>query len=202
MTLLRGYSKASPGFTLAELLIALAILGVIATFTIPKILVSQQNGQYLAVAKEDIAAVSGAYQAYKLNNTASGANGMPDFTPYLNFVKQVSTISIDDNPNDAASIDCTDNNFVCLKMHNGSILMFHLYETFGGTAATNAVFFQVDPNGQLDVNSTADGPGKGLGLRLFYNGRLATEAEIPATTEDGWGPAGPTANGDPAWFSW
>ena len=40
------------GFTLAELLIALTILGVIAIFTIPKVLQSQQDTRYSAAAKE------------------------------------------------------------------------------------------------------------------------------------------------------
>lgn len=44
--------KTIPGFTLAELLIALGISGVIATFAIPKILAAQTNGKYKAVAKE------------------------------------------------------------------------------------------------------------------------------------------------------
>ncbi len=50
--------KAKFGFTLAELLIALAILGVIVTFTIPKILNSQTNNQKKAVFKETIAALN------------------------------------------------------------------------------------------------------------------------------------------------
>jgi prepilin-type N-terminal cleavage/methylation domain-containing protein len=50
------------GFTLAELLIALTILGEIAAFTIPKIISSQQNGQKRAVTKEMIAMFSAAYQ--------------------------------------------------------------------------------------------------------------------------------------------
>ena len=54
-------------FTLAELLIALAILGVIATFTIPKILDSGSNSQWNAIGKEAAAMVSGAYQSYKLD---------------------------------------------------------------------------------------------------------------------------------------
>lgn len=53
---------AQKGFTLAELLIALSILGVIATFTIPKVLQSQQNGKYNTMAKEAIATISQAYQ--------------------------------------------------------------------------------------------------------------------------------------------
>lgn len=56
--------KPIPAFTLAELLIALAILGVIATFTIPKILATQQTQQYNAIAKDDIHMIVGAYQQY------------------------------------------------------------------------------------------------------------------------------------------
>jgi len=56
---------ASRGFTLAELLIALMILGVIATFTIPKILTSQQDSKRLAIFKEVFAAADGViYQNY------------------------------------------------------------------------------------------------------------------------------------------
>lgn len=65
------------GFTLAELLIALAILGVIATFTIPKVLNSQQDGQKSAVFRETIAAlesitISGVQQG-ELNNSNNGS---------------------------------------------------------------------------------------------------------------------------------
>ncbi|HEY9745532.1 MAG TPA: prepilin-type N-terminal cleavage/methylation domain-containing protein [Oculatellaceae cyanobacterium] len=49
------------GFTLAELLIALSILGLIATFTIPKVLVAQQDMTYRANAKDVAAAISAAY---------------------------------------------------------------------------------------------------------------------------------------------
>lgn len=47
------YIFGQKGFTLAELLISLAILGVIATFTIPKILSSQQNGSLNASTEID-----------------------------------------------------------------------------------------------------------------------------------------------------
>lgn len=46
------------GFTLAELLISLLILGEIATFTIPKILSAQQNGSKKAIIKETVATLN------------------------------------------------------------------------------------------------------------------------------------------------
>ena len=52
------------GFTLAELLIALVILGIMATFTIPKVLQSQTNEKRIAISKETIALVYGAFHAY------------------------------------------------------------------------------------------------------------------------------------------
>ena len=51
----------SKGFTLSELLISLVILGVIAAFAIPKVLVSQQSQQEKAVFKETIATLSEVY---------------------------------------------------------------------------------------------------------------------------------------------
>ncbi|MEB3286218.1 MAG: type II secretion system protein [Vampirovibrionales bacterium] len=57
------------GFTLAELLIALVILGVIATFTIPKILTAQANAQRESVLKETIAMMSNlVYEGYLTGN--------------------------------------------------------------------------------------------------------------------------------------
>lgn len=55
------------GFTLAELLIALLILGEIATFTTPKISSSSQNAQKNAVFKEMIGALSEAMYLFCLS---------------------------------------------------------------------------------------------------------------------------------------
>lgn len=66
---------AYKAFTLAELLIALAILGVIATFAIPKILQGQQDAQRKAVFRETIASLYSVFveglQAGKINHDQS-----------------------------------------------------------------------------------------------------------------------------------
>jgi prepilin-type N-terminal cleavage/methylation domain-containing protein len=61
MSLRTANSFQQPGFTLAELLIALSILGVIASFAIPKILSSQQNGQFKSAGKETASMVAQPY---------------------------------------------------------------------------------------------------------------------------------------------
>lgn len=67
------------GFTLAELLIALAILGVIATFTIPKVLSNQADAKKKAVYRETLATLSDiVYQGQ-----ITGALGDGNFDTYL-----------------------------------------------------------------------------------------------------------------------
>jgi len=58
MLTIRGGRPFQEGFTLAELLIALLILGEIATFTIPKLIISVQNQQNRTALRETIAAFS------------------------------------------------------------------------------------------------------------------------------------------------
>lgn len=48
----------TPGFTLAELLITLGILGMIATFTIPKVLAAQNSAKTKAILKETVASLN------------------------------------------------------------------------------------------------------------------------------------------------
>ena len=186
------------GFTLAELLIALVILGVIATFTIPKVLQTQQNTSYNAAAKETIGAVSGAYQSYVRQNGSSTVAGLQNFTTYLNYVRVDSTDTIDDHP-PFTTADCSAWFTSCLKMHNGAILEFWNVVTFGDTAATSCVWFNVDPDGT--------GPAKSVDLLLYYNGFITSKANTKPNsydTESGTPTALPVADPayDPSWFSW
>jgi flagellar biosynthesis protein FlhA len=90
--------KAFGGFTLAELLIALAILGVIATFTIPKIINAQQNQSYIAATKEVCATMANAYQQYQWNNTIdTSVFTLEQLIPSINYVAQVTDNTPVDN---------------------------------------------------------------------------------------------------------
>jgi prepilin-type N-terminal cleavage/methylation domain-containing protein len=70
--------KASKGFTLAELLIALALLGIIAAFTIPKVLNASTTQERAAKIRETVSTLEQAYYGQKMKNLiATGAgNGL------------------------------------------------------------------------------------------------------------------------------
>lgn len=187
-----------PGFTLAELLIALAILGVIATFTIPKILMSQQNSQYNATAKEVAAMIAGAYQSASLTGDLRSSFTAGSFSQYMNYLS-VDTASTIDNVNEQTTSSCNTDG-PCLNLHNGGKLLLW-NQGFGGTNVTNAVFFQFDPDGRV-TDGTTNGPGKSVKLALYYNGLITSRANIlvGTTTSASSYPAQPTA--DPLWFQW
>lgn len=73
----KAISRGLAGFTLAELLLALLILGVIATFTIPKVLTAQHDSQKKAVFRETISALYQVYYQGILENAFSGMSVAP-----------------------------------------------------------------------------------------------------------------------------
>ncbi|MEB3287336.1 MAG: prepilin-type N-terminal cleavage/methylation domain-containing protein [Vampirovibrionales bacterium] len=81
-------------FTLAELLIALAILGVIATFTIPKVLTAQADQQKKAVFKETIAALANITYTGNMQETFDANTFESYLLNHLNLVKVCQTDSL------------------------------------------------------------------------------------------------------------
>lgn len=187
------------GFTLAELLIALAIMGAIATFTIPKVLQGQQDGKHKSMAKEAMGVISDAYGVYRLTHTSSATTGPKDLTPYINYVS-LSTTAIDADYNDVATFDCGTGIRACLVLHNGGVLGYNPSHEFGGTATTNAVTFIFDPDAKHDANAT--GPVKAFRFFLYHNGRMTSRQNTLTGTKDAVNTWNPVPNGDPPWFSW
>lgn len=187
------------GFTLSELLIALAILGVIATFTIPKVLQGQQTSAYKAIAKESLGIVSGAYESLKLKSTPNGTTNGLHLTPYLNYVREDISMQIDAFQNDAVGQSCDAAN-PCYILHNGAVLQYSA-GTFSGTGTTNAIMFYLDPDGKV-TDGTTNGPGKSLKTVLYFNGRIATRETLSPGTVFNGSSYNPIAGADPPWFSW
>jgi prepilin-type N-terminal cleavage/methylation domain-containing protein len=119
-----GYSA---GFTLAELLIVLTILGTIATYTIPKVLISQQNSQRNAVLKETIATLDSTLYNLTLTDTVTdNTDLLPVVQSKINYVKLCpSNTPIADGCWDAAmgNPGLQNNNYVSFTLANGAYVL-------------------------------------------------------------------------------
>jgi len=169
------------GFTLAELLIALAILGEIATFTIPKIISAQTNSKNNAVAKETMSAMGAAYQQLQANtsgtmptSTTAGA-----LTQYMNYVAVDSTSSIDGYPTGPATLAC--GTFFCLRLHSGALLLLPPAVSFGSNGYIDGM---IDPDGQVTSKNDT------LVVIIYSNGRVTQYGEVAGSSYT------------PSWFSW
>lgn len=200
--------KVQRAFTLAELLIALAILGVIATFTIPKILNSTNNSEWDTVAKEVAGMMSEAYQAYQIENAADATTNFSDITPYMNYIK-VDTISdMDQGYGTAGVTNCGAGSLECLKLHSGALIRYPRSRCFYGTTSKNMLLIRLDPDGKVSSDTSANAYGKSLELYLYYNGRVVTgEGILPDSITSNYGCSAaityqPAPAIVPPWFSW
>lgn len=81
--------KAQQGFTLAELLIALALLGVIAAFTIPKVLNAASNNEAIAKSREAVSVLESTFNNIKLESRIDPTQDLyGNISRYINSVKQ------------------------------------------------------------------------------------------------------------------
>ncbi len=193
------HTRTPLGFTLAELLISLALVGVIATFIIPKIVSNSTQTSYKSMAKEVASMVASAFQQYQQQNTVSGSFKIANLTPYMNYVVVYTGGSVDLAYTNG-TIVCNGAAAGCLKMHNGSIFGYYPNETFTGTAANNAVWFWIDPDAAPD--GTTNGPAKSMWFMLTASGRITDIGSLAPGTTSSSGTFGPTPNRVPPWFDW
>lgn len=196
------YYKRLLGFALVELLIALAILSVVAVFTIPKVILAQQNQANNAKAKEVASIISVALQQLKLRSALTANTRTDDLTPLLNYVNVESGAVVDDfQGNSSASCAADGSGWNCLRLHNGAVFYYWPGDQFCGTATTNGIPFRVDPDGRY--SGTTNGPGKAVSFFLYYDGKITTEGTAFSNTSWSCGHVtGPVPSRDPPWFHW
>ncbi len=184
--------KRNQGFTLAELLISLAILGVIATFTIPKILTSSANGQNTAIAKEVASMISAGFSTYTLNNGVANTVKPGDLTQYFNYVSTTTSGTLSAATSGQALQTCSAV-LPCMTLHNGGVLQWDTAQTFNGTTTTHAVTFNLDPDGT--------GAQGRITFWQFANGRFTTGGQLAGITPQSSAITLTTTTTDPSYLA-
>jgi prepilin-type N-terminal cleavage/methylation domain-containing protein len=197
---MKPYSKQA-GFTLAEVLIVMAILGVVATFTVPKVLYSSNQASWNAKAKEAAAAISEAYTLYRMEKGVSASTKATDILAYINAVGPY-TGEINGHPG-SGGVSCT--GYTCIQLHNGAVILTSSTSTFNGTTPNHSVHFFIDPDGK-DTDGATTSENGSVVFWLYANGGLRTYGTLLSSTLGGWGGTahswGPVPSADPTWFSW
>jgi prepilin-type N-terminal cleavage/methylation domain-containing protein len=173
---LKNRKRGLKGFTLAELLISLAILGVIATFTIPKILNAFSGKPDLAIVKEDYSAVYGLMQEYSLSGQT---NFKTYFFDHINAVKKCPTNGITEGcrttPANTNNPDAS--TWPTALMPNGSTIHIIMY--------SNSRFaLTIDPNGNKGPNTYYNGPGTGEVFASWYGNTSDTDYDCGTSFAD------------------
>jgi prepilin-type N-terminal cleavage/methylation domain-containing protein len=182
------------GFTLSELLVSLAVLGLIAAFAVPKVLNAVGNSSTLAIAKETVSAITTAYDGVKADSQIASVPPSTQawrLVSKLNYVRTATTRA-GTNIGDIGATACTiptANGTVAASpchvlMHNGAILSIGLFDDFNDNAAVGAsagtkgkVNFLVDPDGPGDIQPAL--------FALGYDGRLMAGLNAASTATTG-----------------
>ena len=196
------------GFTLAEVLIALALLGIIAAFTIPKILQNSGNNAYNSQAKEYMGMLSTAYVSDLLNNKLTSTTTLTQFIDaHLNVTRDTSSLT-----DVAASIgstvpvgNCAQPPRWCYRLSNGAIMTAAIDEKYNNTDPSAAWGVVIDLDGK--PSGAVSSPGDVfIFFLMLKDGHLYTGGTLPVALNQYYvdntsNIVSPGIYKDPTWFS-
>jgi hypothetical protein len=157
------------------LLISLAILGEIATFTIPKILSSQQNAQKQLVFKDTIAMLNGVVYQGMLTGELTDSTYFTYLQTHMNYVKYCSNASTGGCWPGSSNISWNSSSAKGYLLHNGAMITDVETSTDGDGVI-------IDYNGTAGPN--LDGQDQ-MAVLLCWNGTYQT-AKAGQVTPDDW----------------
>jgi prepilin-type N-terminal cleavage/methylation domain-containing protein len=171
----KHYSKT--GFTLTELMIALGLVGILASIALPALLNAPQQGLVSARAKRGQATVASAYTQFVNDRGRSSTLRLNDFVDNINHTGEVTTGLMDAPPSGTAiSFDCADATIACYRLQDDSVLVYDTTQPFGGTTNWHAISYFIDPDGRYEgsVTTNTTSISKSTQFLLYYDGKTRT----------------------------
>jgi prepilin-type N-terminal cleavage/methylation domain-containing protein len=160
-------NRSLQGFTLSELLVSLAVLGLIAAFAIPKVLTAVGESSSRAIGREAFGMISEAYQALRANQNGnvSRATTAQDLINQMNYARALTT---GNGGTTTASI----------VLQNGAQIAYVTADNFDSATVRGAIGFTIDPDGA--AATSVSGP---VTVYLGNDGRIwaANEAYTAGT---------------------
>jgi prepilin-type N-terminal cleavage/methylation domain-containing protein len=183
------FLKFKQGFTMSELLIGLGILGLIAAFSVPKLLNVSNAALANAKVHKAAQAVVNGLEKWTQENGRSASTTPANI---MNVVQHNGLItdgrSVDWTPGTSDDFTCVtnpaaDHESSCYQMPDGSVLFFILHWssadfTSFGTSPENSLYFGVDPDGIVTEDTSRSSTSNTTAFYLSFNGRLRERGRL------------------------
>jgi type II secretory pathway pseudopilin PulG len=181
------------GITLSEILTVLIVLGIITSFTIPKLMHNSQQISWNTGAKDAMSTLSQAIQSLRNENKLRSTSSFTDLLPYMNYASLDNSSLMNGWTVNGWSVACSAMQH-CVRLHNGGVI-YGSFWTFGGTSNLHVLQVFYDPDGRYMADS-----GAALIILLYFNGLTHTRRyALPSSNSDG-NIFGPDTTLDPDWF--
>ncbi|MFN7309998.1 MAG: type II secretion system protein [Vampirovibrionales bacterium] len=158
-------NRSLQGFTLSELLVSLAVLGLIAAFAIPKVLTAVGESSSRAIGREAFGMITESYQALraKQNGNVSRATTAQNLIDQLNYATTAATGNGTGTTNHIA-------------LQNGAVIAYAPSDNFDAGSTRGVIGFTIDPDGI--AATSVSGP---VTVYLGNDGRIWAANENYAT---------------------
>ncbi|XVJ51883.1 MAG: prepilin-type N-terminal cleavage/methylation domain-containing protein [Vampirovibrio sp.] len=178
-------NRSLQAFTLAELLVSLSVLGLVAAFAIPKVLISVSDQSTKAAGREAFAMINDAFMAYKAEQGGivdSGATTV-DLVKYMNYKQALSALTTPTLNAGLTAVNGVTAPTSAIQLLNGLVVGYLAADTM--TDNTSVV-----GKGTLGFDIDPDGPGAAAPITIY----LGSDGRAFAAYGYELGTSGTTAN--------
>jgi prepilin-type N-terminal cleavage/methylation domain-containing protein len=184
------YKQRSSGFSLIEIMVAIVLLGVLASILLPTLKTDISTEKNRGITLDAVAELAQAYVKYQKDALPDATTSADDLVQEMNFIRIINDSSYNVQVAEATSpLPCTtlapcalwvspcDAATPCVLLQNGALIQYDVDLTFAGTGYnSNALHFVVDPD--------ADGDETATSLVMFFSGRMTTVRYAPMAVFD------------------